>query len=106
MASEEIQNAMQRRRRAKILRLIGAAEPYAVPDAHDLYRLMQDAGETLTIDALITLLRDLRGRGYVKFEMRWPSKRDELPAMRLIRLEPKGRDILEQTISDAAVDIS
>lgn len=98
-----IQASLNRRRRGKILELLRACEPHAIADAQDLYRLLQDVGETLTLDELTTLLRDLRGRHCIKFDAKHDERRP-LPAFFLIRLTPRGRDVLDGAVEDTGID--
>lgn len=103
MSQREIQASLTRRRRGKVLELLRACEPHAIADAQDLYRLLQDVGETLTLDDLVTLLRDLKGRDCVKFNAAYDPRRP-LPVISLIRLTPRGRDVLDGSVNDAGID--
>jgi Fe2+ or Zn2+ uptake regulation protein len=100
----ELKAQQTRLRRGKILRLLETAAPLAIADAQDLYRLLQDAGESLTIFDVHELLRDLRQRGCLDYEAKRDA-RHELPALRWIRLRPKGRDVIEGTLADPAIDL-
>src|SRR6185437_14021743 len=101
----DIRAAQARRRRGKALKILQTAAPMAIADAALLYRLLDDAGESMTIAQVHDLLRDLKERGYLRYEQkRVPDA--ELPVIRWIRIEPKGRDILEATIEDPAVDLA
>lgn len=51
-----------------------------------------------------TTLQDLRGRGYVNFAERKNLDTGDV-SMWQIELTPRGRDLLEETINDAAVEI-
>lgn len=104
MNQRDMQATLTRRRRGKILELLRACEPHAIADALDLYRLLQDVGETLTLDTAITLLRDLRSRECVKFELKYFNNQ-LLPGLTLIRLTPRGRDVLEGSVEDAGIDV-
>jgi hypothetical protein len=100
----ELQAAATRRRRGKILMWLKTSAPLAISDAALMYRMLDDSGETLTINQVVELLRDLKERGYIRYEQkRVPT--EELPVIRWIRLEPAGRDILEGTTNDPAVDL-
>ncbi len=101
----DLKNAQKKLRRGKVLRILETAAPMAIGDANDLYRLLQDTGEELTIYGVHELLRDLRDRGYLRYDQKRVRPTDELPRIQWIRLEPKGRDILEGTLEDAAVDL-
>jgi hypothetical protein len=51
-----------------------------------------------------TALQDLKARGYVTFEQRKDKKNGDI-FITLIELCPKGRDLLEETITDPAVEL-
>lgn len=99
-----IQHTASRRRRGKILSLLKASSPLAISDDKMLYRLLDDWAESLTIGDVHELLRDLKERGCLRYEQK-RTPEDELPLIRWIRLEPRGRDILEGTIQDPAIDL-
>lgn len=100
----DLRSAQTKLRRGKVLRLLQTAAPLAIPDANDLYRLMQSAGESLTIFDLHELLRDLKQRRCLAYEQT-RDPREELPILRWIRLEPRGRDVLEGTVEDLAISL-
>lgn len=93
-----------KRQRGKVLRILHSSAPFAIADADDLYRLMQTAGESLTIYQLHDILRDLKQRDCIRYEQE-RNKREELPVLRWIRLEPRGRDIFEGTLTDPGIDL-
>jgi len=102
--ANEIRAAQMRRRRGKVLKILQTAAPLAIADAALLYRLLDDAGESMTIAQVHELLRDLKERGCLRYEQkRVPDA--ELPQVQWIRLEPKGRDLLEGTLEDPAIDL-
>lgn len=103
MDDRSIRSVLARRRRGKILELLRACEPHAIPDVRDLYRLLQNTGEVLTIDDLIGLLKDLKQRNCVKFDSRYRDRQD-LPEITLIRLDSRGRDVLEGSTEDPGID--
>ncbi len=100
----ELQTAAKRRQRGKILAWLATSAPLAISDANMLYRLLDDSGESLTIGDVHELLRDLKERGYLRYEQKRTPQRD-LPVIQWIRLNPAGRDILEGTKTDPAVDV-
>jgi len=100
----ELKSTLIRRRRGKVLRLLQSAAPMALPDADDLYRLLQDTGESLTIYEVHELVRDLKQRGCMAYEAK-RDRNNELPTLRWLRLEPRGRDVIEGTIQDPAIDV-
>lgn len=53
---------------------------------------------------VITTLQDLKGRGYVDFRQRKDEDRGTI-YLAQIELCPKGRDLLEGTVEDPAVEI-
>lgn len=65
-----------------------------------LIRLAFDVSQ----NELITICQDLEGRGYVKFQT-LKNKRTGDVELRQIELCPKGRDLLEGTIEDRAVEV-
>jgi len=100
----ELRATLTRRRRGKVLRLLSIVAPMAVADADDLYRLLQDTCESLTIYEVHELLRDLKQRGCITYEAKRDPRQD-LPTLRWLRLAPHGRDVIEHTVEDPAIDL-
>ncbi len=66
--------------------------------------LVRGLGYDVTKNEVTTMLQDLGGRGYVTFQ----RHKNEIDGnVRLLELEitPKGRDLLEGTIKDPAVEL-
>jgi hypothetical protein len=66
--------------------------------------LVRGLGFDVSENEVITVLQDLEGRGYLRYE---EIKNQRLGLYYIVRIEltPKGRDLLEGTITDPAVEI-
>jgi hypothetical protein len=66
--------------------------------------LVRGLGFDASENDVITVLQDLHGRGYIKYE---EIRNQRLGLYYIVRIElcPKGRDLLEGTITDPAVEI-
>jgi hypothetical protein len=61
-------------------------------------------GFDVSRNEVVTMLQDLKGRGYVDFTLK---KNEDTGEIRIFNIElcPKGRDLLEGTIEDPAVEL-
>jgi hypothetical protein len=59
-----------------------------------------DAGQ----NEVVTCLQDMQGRGYLTFQQSKDKRTNHL-YISMIELCPKGRDLLEETIVDPAVEL-
>lgn len=66
--------------------------------------LVRGLGFDISENELKTVLQDLSGRGYIKF-VEIKDQRKGLYWIVQIEMLPKGRDLLEGTISDSAVEV-
>jgi hypothetical protein len=66
--------------------------------------LVRGLGFDASENDVITMLQDLRGRSYISYTEIKNQRRGEY---RIVQIElcPKGRDLLEGTISDPAVEV-
>ena len=64
--------------------------------------LVRGLGFDVSENEVITVLQDLQGRGYIQYE-EIRNQRQGLYYIVRIQLAPRGRDLLEGTITDAAV---
>lgn len=67
-----------------------------------LWRILRDLGCDVGENDVITQLQDLSDREYVKYDQkknRWTNRVE----ISMIQLTARGRDLVEQTIHDAAV---
>jgi hypothetical protein len=66
--------------------------------------LVRGLGFDASENDVITVLQDLEGRGYVRYE---EIRNQRLGIYRIVKIElcPKGRDLLEGTITDPAVEV-
>jgi|GEM_PF-975217 hypothetical protein len=65
-----------------------------------LQRLKYDVGE----NDVITLLQDLKDRAYLTFDEQ-RDRRTRHVTISMIQITPRGRDLLEGTLSDPAVHV-
>jgi len=74
-------------------------------DLHVLWSLLKKLGYAdLAKNDLITVLQDLKDRGYVEFDQKRNEWTGEIRVSQ-IEIEPKGRDLLERTTNDPAVQL-
>jgi hypothetical protein len=66
--------------------------------------LVRGLGFDASENDVMTVLQDLCGRGYVKYTELKNLKKGEYRIVQ-IELTPKGRDLLEGTIEDPAVEV-
>lgn len=73
-------------------------------DSSMLWSNLVRIGFDVSENDVITLLQDLQARGYIKYE---EIKDQRMGLYYIVRIElcPKGRDLLEGTITDPAVEI-
>jgi hypothetical protein len=66
--------------------------------------LVRGLGFEASKNEVITMLQDLKARGYVEFALK---KNDQDGEIRIFNIElcPKGRDLLEGTTEDPAVEL-
>jgi hypothetical protein len=66
--------------------------------------LVRGLGFDASENDVITILQDLKGRGYIQYD---EIRNQRLGIYYIVRIElcPKGRDLLEGTITDPAVEI-
>ena len=93
-----------KRRRGAVLGFIytGHTELLSRMDNMMLWGLMQELGFGVGQDEVLTLLQDLRERGYLKFE----EKKNRLSGrteISKIAITPAGRDVVERIKDDAGV---
>lgn len=68
-----------------------------------LWSVLRDVGHAdLTKNDLVTALQDMKERSYIGFEQKKNSWTGDI-RISAIQILPKGRDLLEGTIEDAAV---
>ncbi len=66
--------------------------------------LVRGLGFDVSQDETVTCLQDLEGRGYIRFVQKKDKKNGDV-RISMIELCPKGRDLLEETIEDPAVEL-
>jgi hypothetical protein len=95
--------AQNKRTRAVIVELLFERhnEQKSRPDHDLMWHMLNDLGCDVGENEVVTMLQDLFDRGYVTFQQeknRW-TRRVEIS---FIQLTPKGRDLIEGTITDPA----
>lgn len=98
-----------KRLRGQILELLRARHDsrQSRMDSSELWSaLVRGLAFDVSKDEVTTICEDLESRGYLKFELnqRLYDQKGERLYMRL-ELCPRGRDVLERTIADPAVEI-
>lgn len=100
-APDAVQN---KRTRGAILEVLYARHQAQQPRADHvgLWRILRDLGCDVGENDVVTQLQDLSDREYVKFAQkknRWTNRTE----ISLIQVTARGRDLVEGTISDAAI---
>ena len=96
--------AQMKRLRGAILTLVytGHRDQRSRLDDVALWGLMQDLQFDVGQDDVITLLQDLEERELLSFKEK-KNRLNNRTEISLIQITPKGRDLVEGTITDAAV---
>lgn len=108
MSQYEIDPAVKRQMRGDILKLLQVrhdAQQSRMDDVALTHALQSLAYERINIFIIVTLLQDMRDRGFVRYESKrdWNSGRTRLEK---IELTSKGRDQVEENASrDPAVEL-
>lgn len=95
--------ALNKRTRAVIVELLQNrhSEQKSRPDHVLMWHMLNDLGCDVGENDVLTLLQDLQDRGYVNYRED-KDRRTRRVDISQIQLTPKGRDLIEGTISDKA----
>jgi hypothetical protein len=94
------------RLRGEILELVDEGHQEQRSRMNDLilWGVLQRLKYDVSQNDVITVLQDLGDRGYLKFDEDRNRRNNEVRISK-IQITPKGRDLLEGTIIDAAVNV-
>jgi predicted transcriptional regulator len=95
--------AQNKRTRAVIIELLNIrhSEQRSRPDHVLMWHMLLDLGADASENEVLTLLQDLFDRGYVAYREE-KDRRTSRVSISQIQLTPKGRDLIEGTITDPA----